>query len=72
MIVARGEQQGLAAIGRRAFSRDSVGYRAVEGARVDLLVELGDFEIDLVLEVEQIDLAGAGIDDVDLFALLEA
>ena len=72
MIVARSEEQRLAALVGRAFARDGLGDGAVEGARVDLLVELGDLEVDLVLEVEQVDLPGARIDDIDLLALVEA
>ena len=37
-----------------------------------LLTGQNDLEVDLIVQIEQIDLTGAGINDVDLLALIEA
>ena len=54
-----------------ALLRDRLGDRLVEGFGIDLLVEVVDLEIHLIGQVEQVDLAGAGVDDVDLIAFVE-
>ena len=55
----------------RDFARQRLGDDAVEFARVDPLVELVDFEIDLVGRREQVDLAGARVENLDLLAGFE-
>src|SRR5260370_27998611 len=72
MIDTRGKEQRRAALRRRAFPCDGFGKGAMERAGVDFFVELGDLEIDLILKVEQVDLTCARIDNIDVFALLEA
>jgi hypothetical protein len=63
---------GFARLVRRTFDRDRLGNRSIERLRVNLAVEVGDFEVDLILEVDQIQLPRLRIDDRDFLALLEA
>ena len=71
MGVGGGKEQGLARQVRIDVLCQLLGHDPVEVDRHDLLIEGIDLEVDLVRNMGQVDLAGSGIEQLDLLALAE-